>query len=100
MIDGLQVTFREMPPQEELLRLVVEEVERLSSDWPDPLECRVVIERAGQRFDASVMVGLHALESLRTEAAGRHPELAVRAAFAELRRHFMLGPSQSDQAPN
>jgi len=62
-----------MLPQEEILRLVSEEMAELGR-FSDPLKCRVVIQAAGETgFDASVVVGSRALSSLRTAARSAHP---------------------------
>jgi hypothetical protein len=50
MHDGLQIVFREMPPEERLMKLALAELDGLHRLWPWPLECSLTLSRGGEGY--------------------------------------------------
>lgn len=96
--DGLHIRWRETAPDRGLLTFALAEIDALHSQWPETLQCNIVIERAplslacdaddGEqpRFLAQVELDL-GRRSPRVKAKVLHSDLyaALRAAFGDLR---------------
>lgn len=98
MSDGLHIRWRETAPDRGLLTFALAEIDALHSQWPETLQCNIVIERAPlalatetdeaeqPRYHAQVELDL-GRRSPRVKAKVVHTDLyaALRAAFSDLR---------------
>ncbi|MEY4514470.1 MAG: hypothetical protein RLZZ450_6592 [Pseudomonadota bacterium] len=102
MSDGLHIRWRETAPDRGLLTFALAEIDALHSQWPETLQCNIVIERAPlllaadadadadandePRYYAQVELDL-GRRSPRVNARVLHGDLyvALRAAFTDLR---------------
>lgn len=97
MSDGLHIRWRETAPDRGLLTFALAEIDALHSQWPETLQCNIVIERAPlslasaadsdePRYHAQVELDL-GRRSPRVKAKVLHSDLyaALRAAFSDLR---------------
>jgi hypothetical protein len=98
--DGLHIRWRETAPDRGLLTFALAEIDALHSQWPETMQCNIVIEPActlvataddversdEPRFHAQVELDL-GRRSPRVKAKALHSDLyaALSAAFGELR---------------
>lgn len=94
MDDGLNIRWRQTAPDRGLVTLALEELQALHAQWPETMQCEIVIERAGQvggdsyRVSVEIDFGLMARargEGVHARATSREIAGALRAAFAKLR---------------
>jgi hypothetical protein len=103
--DGLNIRWRQTAPDRGLVTLALAELQALHAQWPETVQCEIIIERAGQlgaeargaareqsrdAYQVSVKIdfGLIARargEGVRAEATSAEIASALRSAFAQLR---------------
>jgi ribosome-associated translation inhibitor RaiA len=94
MSDGFFIRFREMVPEEGLLNLALSEISSLHDDWPERVQCNIVIaqgQRApGERFNAEIELKLGRGAPIAGQAACEDPYAALRTAFRSLRQRLPM----------
>jgi hypothetical protein len=92
--DGLNIRWRQTAPDRNLVALALMELDALHAQWPETVQCDIVIERAGplsaNLYQVSVDIdfGLVARargESAEAQAVALDIGAALRAAFGKLR---------------
>jgi hypothetical protein len=97
MSSALQVSFRGLPPTEELVALAAEQYRLIHRDQPDLRECLVVIQAGpdSKRPIAHALVRIgDASEGGAQQAEARHsdPQVALRRAIGTMRARLALPP--------
>jgi ribosome-associated translation inhibitor RaiA len=95
MSDGYFIRFREMIPEEGLLKLAMAEISMLHDTWPERVQCNIVIASRHpcaheRRYDAEVQVELGRGDNIESKAASADPYAALRQAFRALRQRMPM----------
>jgi ribosome-associated translation inhibitor RaiA len=97
MSDGFYIRFREMVPEEGLLNLALAEISSLHDDWPERVQCNIVIAGGPRsadrdRFNAEVKIdlGRGRGEPIAGVAVSEDPYAALRTAFRSLRQSLTM----------
>jgi hypothetical protein len=92
--DGLNIRWRQTAPDRSLVSAALDELSALHAQWPETMQCDIVIERAGPlsaklyRVSVEIDFGLVARargEGAEAEAVALDIDTALRAAFGKLR---------------
>jgi hypothetical protein len=92
--DGLNIRWRQTAPDRSLVALALDELQSLHAQWPETVQCDIVIEPAGplsaNLYRASVEIDFGLVARARGEGAGAQAVAleigaALRAAFGKLR---------------
>ena len=98
MSSALQVSFRGLPPTEELVALAAEQYRLIHRDQPELRECLVVIQAGPDRkrpiAHALVRIG-DSSEAGAQQSEARHsdPQVALRRAIGAMRARLSLPPT-------
>lgn len=93
MDDGLNIRWRQTAPDRSLVSLALAELDALHTQWPETMQCDIVIERAGPlnmsayRVSVEIDFGLVARargDGVGANATARDIPTALRAAFGRL----------------
>lgn len=93
MDDGLNIRWRQTAPDRSLVTLALEELRALHAQWPETVQCDIVVERASAlsqlyRVAVDIDFGLVARargEGAEADAVARDIAAAMRMAFDKLR---------------
>jgi hypothetical protein len=94
MDDGLNIRWRLTAPDRSLVSLALEELDALHAQWPETMQCDIVIERAGplhlSGYRVSVEIDFGLIARARGDGAGAKATandmaVALRDAFGKLR---------------
>jgi len=97
--DGLNIRWRQTAPDRSLVSLALDELGALHAQWPETVQCDIVIERAGplgaNLYRAGVEIDFGHVSRARGEGARAHAialdiATALRVAFGKLRRRPRL----------